>query len=696
MITIENLYSDTEFDLNRISKNIDNSLIYENSLNLISPKRVIIDNSTDVFIKTFFSDDKNYYLFLNLVNTLDIFLKYHVNTNLVKTGNKPLFGHEEINVFFKGGNVMYYHFTKKLTDENVKSKFKDFFKKSDFDFNVTIHTDSDYRFQTIRKITYECIDEFLSIVSKMFDTYLDSVMNNKKMNKMSSGIPENFHDPTMTDIVKDIINRSKTLIGMSEYDLAMPIIKKTMQINGMSLIPRIEKIVHNQTNIEIVMEIGDRITIDRSDTILDYLKGGIGVVMRMNNFIDIYNGFVVDKLMLLYKECSVKSKYHSMLLHPYYLSLIDTNFPNIFTSYMSQIIMYNFDLIVENNFYNKSKIDELFAGIKEGLAALSGKTFYSKNDSNPPSVHDINNQMAYDRYSVDPSINNIDNFLTFEKRNNFTAYNKPFDGLMVEKDNEIAYHYISRNLTIKSVLPNEVNNFDLYRIKMNIVANNVIRKNEVIKDTFKIPSEFIDVSITQMGSSQYGEDEEIYIMSIELNDINILNNPVKTHSYVYFIKDLNRILFVSDNFFPWKKQKYEKRLKRLFLLLHLYDMDHVFKFIMIIHDYAKHIKNCMETNEFRKFKKIKYYVDIANYKNYQVIQDMVVVDKKFSLVKDLIGIMGIIETLSKLNDNQRLNVINHFRQNINFSTITQKDVENLSNEFEIFIDEIIKSCNMLS
>ncbi len=83
----------------------------------------------------------------------------------------------------------------------------------------------------------------------------------------------------------------------------------------------------------------------------------------------------------------------------------------------------------------------------------------------------------------------------------------------------------------------------------------------------------------------------MFIMPIEIEGIIIPNLPVKSHSYVYFIQDLTRILFTDGNFLPWMKSKYEKRLKRLLLLLYLYDTKHYTNNLYTLYQLSNIIKH---------------------------------------------------------------------------------------------------------
>nr|URM62107.1 hypothetical protein [Mimivirus sp.] len=94
-------YTPGTINFGKILKQVKNTQVNENSLDLKSPKRTLVDVSTDTFIKIIFQEENNYYLFLNYVNALDFYLNYLGNINLIQDGHKPFYEHENVEVFLK-------------------------------------------------------------------------------------------------------------------------------------------------------------------------------------------------------------------------------------------------------------------------------------------------------------------------------------------------------------------------------------------------------------------------------------------------------------------------------------------------------------------------------------------------------------------------------------------------------------------
>ncbi len=252
-------------------------------------------------------------------------------------------------------------------------------------------------------------------------------------------------------------------------------------------------------------------------------------------------------------------------------------------------------------------------------------------------------------------------------------------------------HYITGNFIIKNVLNNrQVLDFDLFRIKFNMDAINMIAKNGKMINSFKIPSEFIDVSVTTIYSNSYDEDERVFIMPIEIQNIKLPNIPVKSHSYIYFINDLTKILFTDGNFFPWMKSKYEKRLKRLILLLYLYDLRHKTNYLDILAKLSKISKYNTKSGLKSKINMDKYSMSpvfLDSYQNFNNFYDLVYVNSNYKYIETPVKMILIMSEI--FNEKNPLSIINHFRDKIKLFPLT--DTTDLKKNYELFLDEIINT-----
>lgn len=119
--------------------------------------------------------------------------------------------------------------------------------------------------------------------------------------------------------------------------------------------------------------------------------------------------------------------------------------------------------------------------------------------------------------------------------------------------------YISKNSTIKFVGNASTNEFDLLRMKMNIVLQ--VPNNNI---KIPIPSEVIDVSIPKKDDSKLrhlADNASKYIVKyVFKNGIFEFWAP----SLQYMISDVDHILFIQNQF-PWHDKKSIKRVQRYFL-----------------------------------------------------------------------------------------------------------------------------------
>ncbi|BCS83315.1 hypothetical protein QLL95_gp0808 [Cotonvirus japonicus] len=689
------------FNFGRNIKQVENININDDSLDLKFPKRTIVDISTDTFIKIIFQDNNNYYLFLNYVNALDFYLNYYVNINLACSNSLPLNGDEHIDVYFKGGNVMNYHFTTMIEDSRLKELFGMYFKKSDFDFSVDIHTTTDNRFNDLKKHAYPWIIDFLCETTRLFNEYLESIAKGKiKILHMDPKFLSTFKNDTDTFKFMEIRDTVKDIISHPRFKLLKEIIDGYIKINGVKHIPFI-------SNIDVI---GKYIRVNFNSDIIQFIPKSEGlyklnytpyILNDINKFIMNYNEYIIQDLIQTYYELHKTSKYYACLLYPYYKHVIgpilehEIEYPNL----INKVITYNFSLIQQSNFYTDEKLKTMTKLIKESISMLPD-TYYEKNTENPPNENEETNPKAFIKYKI---TSNNNSQISLDPTNNFIVYNNfenhnPLSTLNFGKDlhsindksikNNI--HYVSGNLLIKNTLGNrQVVDFDLFRIKFNLVALDFVSENDYLVDKFKIPSEFIDVSVTTIDSNVYNEDHEIFIMPIDLENIKLPNIPVKSHSYTYFIGDLIRILFTDSNFFPWLKGKYEKRIKRLLLLLNLYDGLHHTNNLDIIYNLASDIKynmtNTDNEHDITKYSASKVHLD--SYKEYTNIFDLVYINDNYKLVKQPIKMLLIVSEIFKRND--ALEIINHFRKYLKLTPI--KNLGNLKQDFIKFLDEIINT-----
>jgi len=695
----EKVYEITENKVNpsKVVKKFDFKLQRDDSLHLLSQKRVFADNSTDNFTKLIFAEDKYYYLFLNYVNFLGFYGEYLTNLHVVSHEWRPVSGDEEIELYFKGGNVLNYHFNKIISNERIKEIFSKYFKKSDFDFSVNIMTKTDHRFQVFRKFVYQNIIRFLKKTSDCFNMYLEKVLSEEALDKPHP-MPKNFRNSSYDDDHQTLIRLIKEMLDESLFEIFYIFIKHYFYKYGNTkIVPPIEKIHIIEKYIHIDWS-GQKTLFYTKHAECYFLKYNPEVIAKLNKILKMYNEYVIVTLQTIYFHFYQRSKYHSMLLYPYYRYLIypiETHEIE-YETLLDEMIQYNFDLIQHSNFYSLEKIEELYENIYQSLGEIEGE-YYQIDSHNPPDITEMQNTRAFQRFSLDRNAweNGKSDMIHVGEKEDYIVYtdfNSPEETHMIHYRSPYTknYHYIGVNYSIKNFSEmNSTTDFDLLRIKLQIEADRLITKNNVLKKSFSVPSEFIDISITNFKTETYGRKEEIYLLDITLPDIILPQLTVKTHSYFYFIMDLIQMLFVDYYFIPWEKMKYEKRLYRLLLFIYIYDKKEGTSLFSNFCKLAKAVGTNLSSPENRQicldhFKDSSVFV--STYQDYQDIYDLVYIKAEFAVIEKPIALMIIMESVLKLSN--REDIINYFRQKLNLAPIT--NFKKLEAGFFTFLELIQK------
>jgi hypothetical protein len=183
------------------------------------------------------------------------------------------------------------------------------------------------------------------------------------------------------------------------------------------------------------------------------------------------------------------------------------------------------------------------------------------------------------------------------------------------------------------MLAQSITNFDLIRSKLNFKLANVNKKkylpyideaNNNIKpnSSIKIPSEFIDISISNFEDSFYQDfikTPDKYIMKYDFtinlanyNHLNDRNFSVNSLTIEYFIHDLIKIIFFDSVVsHPWIDIKYEKRLFRLFFLYAVHNKNESVKYLLLLHHIAQDMKNKIDSDNYSNslFETLRQYDD---------------------------------------------------------------------------------------
>lgn len=640
----------------KLIKNINNDeIINEEYLDVKFPKRKLTDVSTSIFTQVFFAEDKNYQLFLNYYNFLDVILNYEVNLKLLNLNLIPLDSDEDISMIFKGGNVMNYHFNKLIHNKELKERFNEFFRKSDFDFNANIITSSSLRFEILKDCTYPFIISFLTKTVNSFNDYLSKILSGKEIFVVNHEIND-FYNEKYNYEYKRIILSIKEFIKNNDMESF-----KEFFIKFRDIIPKITKQNINENIKSYEFLNGFK---------LSYYSSNNGIIN--NEMIEFYNNEILDHAFTFYLKCKQKSKYHGILLYPYVKFFI-TEINDDYSLLLEKMREYNFNLLVLNKFYSKDKLSEYIFNIKNKLNEMKGETFYESNEENIPPVKDRFNPEFYDTYKIEN-----DN-IRFEKKKNFILYNDidyiKNPRLVEYSSSENNYHYVSINYSIiaKSQAQTYVN-FDLFRIKFNTIISQGIEKNNKLSKSFPIPSEFVDIAVPDISDSK--RDDEDFIIKLTIPEIKYPN--VKSYSFDHFIHDISNILFIGAPI-PWIKPKYEKRIIRLLILIYLNDKYKKTTFLSTTKLLVEEILNNKKIS-IENITSLKKYI---HYDNFFLLCNL---PHKYDLVSHFYKFLII--TYKSIRENLFCPILNKYSKIVN--TINECDKQGFITFNETILNEINK------
>jgi hypothetical protein len=696
-----------------LTKNVSDVPVNDQNLATLHPKRTIVDISTDSYIKTIFASDANYYLFLNYVNTLDFKLAYETNMKLLVLGVKPLYAKidsdEEIAVYFKGGNVMNYHFNKLVTNPVVKTEFQPFFKKSDFDFTVDIHTKSDKRFNILKSQVYEIISNFLIETKSNFNIYLAAVQRDQPVGDDPTRLNlSNFRDRSMDETFDKLLMSIKVLIDKPFFDQSLDLSKYVGEQK------QLRKIKNDAGWLLIKFTKGADIafTPDNPNLWTKFNPDASDVITNINKNLSLINQ-LKPSLRNFYVAAHAKSKYHAARIYPYYKYLIGTigNHEQEYAKLIEDTIEYNFQLLIKANFYTKISIQNLITEIYNGLQLLDD-TYYATSSKNPPSETELMDPKAYNAYTVTKGQGSV----KIAGREDFIVYNDALrtDPGVVQtissetqteldldlgtQQEDINVHYISGNFSIAAGNRTTVNiDFDLFRIKFNLIAENMVMMNSVLQPRFNIPSEFIDVSISSIFSTDYdhGPVKVINIpiaSSIPDFSYKIPDLDVKSWSYEFFIDDLDRILF-RDSLYPWTQSKYQKRVKRYLLLVGIYDKTNGTHQLQDLVNLSNAILTGNADTAFVRTY-LKDDILLSDYKNFAATKNMAYIPASYTKTGNAMKFILVMNSILNL-ENQAFaqKILEHFRQAAKLDG--DVDVNAVKQEFQDLLREISETGGFL-
>jgi hypothetical protein len=527
---------------------------------------------------------------------------------------------EKVHLLFKGGSMMYYLYEKLIsylkegTVEDFRKSFDDKFKISDFDFTIYITVKDPKVFYQVKLIVNKIVFNGLLDIRKFFEDYI--VMVNLQAIQAT-----NFNN-------KEI---ETSLLGLGST-IEPVVLAKTLPIKDtittkMSC-TQIEECIHSLQQL-IRLEEVQKSADEKQNLSKSFFEHQALLITNTRNTFFVQLEAVIDWIasfnLLNYQEVVQSTEYHfGKLLQIHRLLVIVQGNRHLFPASIFPIKMNNsqnddlqfgpfFDIvmvikvhlhtvitfimntfniaaqrnIVRDKFYvstvNGKDVNTLEL-IRQGITSKLKerditfvKTPYDDFLAFQDRTNDMSNEDNFLVYTV-PKDNIYDDSVSEAPRGDF--YIQPdllSNNMMITDSTKNSYHYIYQNSVIKKNrnMNSSIVDFDLLRIKLNFELNVEVadpNSSGTVSSmkTFKIPSEFIDISIcgyddSSLASFRNHPEHAMHIYEIDYTteDGTPYSLECVGYSIDFTMHDLTYVLYSQNIFTPWIDGKYEKRLYRL-------------------------------------------------------------------------------------------------------------------------------------
>ncbi|ARF08855.1 hypothetical protein Catovirus_1_905 [Catovirus CTV1] len=576
--------------------------------------RIYKDISTDAFTKTFLDGPANINLRHMFIDycfyTIYKDIKINLNNKLIENNSYPLYGDENVYLIFKGGTVMNIVFNdvikKKINalpnkTDSLQRTIVNYGASANSQINIPNYIDYKGNLTNINNITLN-------------DYILDDLASNFKVSDVDFSIYIRCYDNRRYIVLHDIVTKILfvSLQSISNFfdDVYEQVITNTMNVNlniykNMTTIDNFDNqnyLEKNEIFNNNVDQVKNCLTVMKTYILDTFLNGNIipnfdlQIIALMQTTYNIITNenihYVLNiRKLLLYYETIVVMKYISgkmnnpIAINNQILNVLKNNIDNHINNKKAKLL--------KNDFYTLQKIIEFLRKIK-GKYDPANTNEYNKDLYQPKyETSYVGTSRTVDRYIaqngiVDPLFLVENDFENSGKLKIIPRYssmmlakndaNKQEEVIIIKnefntnnnKQDHQAYHYITFNNTIKKErnVYSIHSNFDLARIKLNIVLDNAIKKNNDVQlqSNYKIPTEFLDISIPNFDDhSRRAFINDINHHGLHTLCLHINNNDyfIDSYSPMDLYKDLEFVLFYQNNILPWVDSKYRKRIKRL-------------------------------------------------------------------------------------------------------------------------------------
>ena len=615
-----NLIDRHYYGYKRTLYNIDNEFAPQGQFGF-QQSRIFQDKVTGCFVDTFLSDydiEKRYKFIKFCSEKIKAEIYLNINEKLINDRFLPLKTDEKIHVLFKGGNIMN-HLYNEIFNHNI----------NDVHLNHSIDNIREY-FRNINPIYNDTYIKNNNNGPNDLRNYINDISKSFGISDVDFSIYIDVKDPKRFEIIYDYVIKitGKTLQDISIYF-------NNILLNNFIPFPVIiNNNIFDFNNIEI--DRINRIYLDFQNQINNYFNHNdlrinaefniflINIIANLNEYNNFYDNLdILYKLLIMCENCIYL--YDKNIINRPVIRQELINIKNEIHLKISQIPLrqindlHDFFIIDKPNLIlNPIPLAPNIANIRD-INKINSFTHFLNSICNEINNIVDNNRVpiiGQQRFEADLRNKFEQNFkaviltnrleindLKLQSRNNAIIYNvsDPKQITNIEEDASVNnYFYITYNNVIKKIRNDgtSTTNFDLMRIKFNLVIqNNKITVDDNPKE-YAIPSEFLDISIPR-----YDDNTRIKV----INDINqhghignitrdITGNIYSIDSYSLddTIEDLYNVLFIQNIDFPWADIKYDKRIKRLIILLFLKVI--ITNDVSIIHKLLYFTKTLITTN----------------------------------------------------------------------------------------------------
>lgn len=579
-------------------KHSENIFDYEYALHNEQKERVIRDIATDTFVKEVFSDsritnkseevtrnnqrEKNRFNFLTYVYN---YLRFKIETELPQmlcNQNIVLAKGENVYLIFKGGSMMYYLYEQLLSNltnpAHFRESFDDRFKISDFDFTIYITVKDPKIFYKVKLLVNKIVHRGLIDIRDFFEDYINNIFDENIENNLLGTI----------DALEESILKNCLLLTTDRNTKILSLTMIESLINELNSILIIEQ-THKTKQQNLSETFFNQIETTLNEKKKNFLNNLLVIAewLEQFNFFDIqsiisHNEFHFQKFLLIHKLITIF--YHN--LHKFSNNIVSKAISITYGDLHFAISQYKLDVydvvqkvtfyftkaiqrkIIQDKFYlikDNSVIDHICNEVKEEFKKKDIKFIKTPYDDylafqdDTNAMKDNNNFKQFTLQKED-SIS-----VTPEKREDFYIQpNLLNSNIMYIQNKTENFHYVYQNSIIKKSrnAHSSIVDFDLLRIKYNFQ----LKHNG---ETFKIPSEFIDISICGYDDSSLDHFRKDTLHALKVYKIPYKNSQSNLtlecygYSIDFTMHDLTYVLYSQNTFTPWIDGKYEKRIYRL-------------------------------------------------------------------------------------------------------------------------------------